>query len=160
MAQSIHSLSLILNMNTRLFTNALDGVTDEQAKERVSDHNNPLNWIAAHTVSSRYTVLLLLGQPAQDPYQEMFANFRGYDAAINYPTLAETKAAWEKVSSLMADALATVTEATLAADAPFKTPVGDFTNAGTLAFVTQHESYDIGQMAFLKKYLTKEAMKY
>ncbi len=160
MTNSIKPLSLILNMNTRLFINSLAGVTEEQSKERISGHSNPINWIAAHTVSSRYLMLLLLGKPVADPYHAMFENFKAYGETINYPTLEEAKAEWEKVSSLLADALATVSEETLAADGPFKNPFGDFTNAGTLAFVTQHESYDIGQLGFLKKYATKEAMKY
>lgn len=33
-------------------------------------------------------------------------------------------------------------------------------HAGTLTFLTQHESYEIGKMGFLKKYHTAEAMKY
>lgn len=48
----------------------------------------------------------------------------------------------------------------MAAESPLKNPIGDSTNGGTLAFLTQHESYDIGQLAFLKKYYTKEAMQY
>ena len=44
--------------------------------------------------------------------------------------------------------------------APFKSPIGDFTIGGTIAFLAQHESYDIGQAAYLKKYFTKEAMSY
>lgn len=156
----MHPISLILNMNDRLFINALAGVTEAQGKERISTHNNPLCWLAAHTVSSRYLMLLFLGKPAQDPYQEMFANFRGYEDNIKYPTLAESIAEWNKVTALLKEALATATDEQLAANAPFPNPIGDFTNAGTMAFVAQHESYDIGQMAFLKKYFTKEAMKY
>ena len=63
-------------------------------------------------------------------------------------------------SRLLKEALASVTEEYLAADSPLKSPIGDFTNGGTVAFLAQHESYDIGQMGFLKKYFTKEAMKY
>ena len=61
---------------------------------------------------------------------------------------------------LLKEALNTVTEEHLAAESPLKSPIGDFTFGGTVAFLAQHESYDIGQMAFLKKYHTKVAMKY
>jgi len=44
----------------------------------------------------------------------------------------------------------------LAADAPFKNPTGDSTIGGTIAFLAQHESYDIGQIGLLKKYFTKK----
>jgi len=160
MKKSIYPSAITLNMNDRLFINALDGVTEDQAGERVSGHNNPVNWIAAHTVSSRYLMLLVLGKPAANPYHELFDNFRGYDASLKYPSLDEIKTEWGKVTSLLNDALQSVTEEHLAAETMVKTPIGDLTNAGTLAFTAQHESYDIGQLAFLKKYHTKEAMKY
>lgn len=160
MASSIYQSEIIFNLNERLFVNALAGVTEEQAKERISDHNNPINWIAAHTVHARYLMLLFLGKPAANPYNELFDNFRAYDASLKYPTLNEIKQEWQKVTGLLKDALKSVTEEFLAGDSPIKSPIGDFTNGGTLAFLAQHESYDIGQIGILKKYLTKEAMSY
>ena len=160
MKRSIYLSEQTLNMNERLFRNALDGVTDDQAKERISDHNNPLIWITTHTVWARYKMLILMGQPVPNPFEDMFENFKAYDPAESYPTLETIKAEWTKVSKLLNDALQTVTEEYLAQDSPLKSPIGDFTNGGTLAFLVQHESYDIGQMAFLKKYFTELAMKY
>lgn len=160
MKQSIYQSALMFNMNERLFNNALEGVTEDQAKERVSGHSNPLIWIATHTVWARYNALMFLGKPSENPFNGKFENFKAYDPADNYPTLETVKAEWTKASSLLKDAIQSATEEHLAADSPLKSPIGDFTNGGTLAFLAQHESYDIGQMGFLKKYHTKEAMKY
>lgn len=160
MEKTISPLETIFSLNDRLFTNTLAGFTEDQAQERISGHNNPVIWIAAHTVSSRYLMLVFLGKPAPNPYQELFDNFRAYDPALNYPSLDEVRKEWEKVTMLLKEALQTVSEEQLAADAPIKNPTGDFTNIGTLAFLAQHESYDVGQLAFLKKYFTKEAMSY
>jgi hypothetical protein len=158
---SIHQTELIFNLNTRLFLNALAGVTEEQAKERISDHNNPLIWLAAHTVWARYNSCAMLGKPtAKNPYDGLFENFKPFDAAANYGTLTQAKAEWNKASELLKEALASVTEEHLSADCPLKSPIGDFSFAGTVTFLAQHESYDIGQIAFLKKYHTKEAMSY
>ncbi len=38
--------------------------------------------------------------------------------------------------------------------------IGKPANAATIAFLAQHESYDIGQLGFLKKYNTNDAMAY
>ncbi len=160
MIQSLHLCQLIFSLNDRLFINALEGITEEQAKERHSDHNNPVNWIAAHTVHARYLMLIFLGKPSENPYNSLFENFRAYDDSISYPSLAEIKSEWQKVSGLLKDSLAAVTDKQLAAVSPVKSPIGDFTNEGTIAFLAQHESYDIGQLGYLKKYFTKEAMKY
>jgi hypothetical protein len=161
MAKSIYHSEIIFNLNTRLFLNALEGVTEAQAKERISNHNNPLSWLAAHTVWARYNTCAMLGKPAaKNPYDGLFENFKPFDATTDYGTLADAKAEWNKASDLLKEAFASVTEEHLAADCPLKSPIGDFSFGGTVAFLAQHESYDIGQAAFLKKYLTKEAMSY
>ena len=72
MTHSMHPLQLILDMNTRLFINALDGITEKQWAERLSTHNNPVGWIAAHTVSSRHGMLAFMGQPASNPFNGFF----------------------------------------------------------------------------------------
>lgn len=161
MAKSIYQSEIIFNLNSRLFVNTLDGVTEAQARERISDHNNNLIWLAAHTVWARYNTSMFLGNPpAKNPYDTLYANFKPYDPADTYPTLAEVKTEWQKATELLKETLASVSEEHLAADSPIKSPIGDNSNGGTTAFLAQHESYDIGQMAFLKKYFTKEAMKY
>jgi hypothetical protein len=160
MAKSLQHTENILNMNTRLFLSALEGVTETQAKERISDHNNPLSWLAAHTVWARYNTLAMLGKPVANPYDGLFESFEPFDAAANYGTLDQAKENWNKVSGLLKEALASVTEEHLAADSPLKSPIGDFSFGGTITFLAQHESYDIGQIAYLKKYHTKTAMSY
>jgi hypothetical protein len=161
MAKSIYQSEIMLNMNSRLFINALEGVTDAHAKERISDHNNPLCWLATHTVWARYNTCAMLGKPvAKNPYEGMFESFRAYNADDNFPTMEEVRAEWNRASELLKEALAAVSEEHLASECPLKSPIGDFTFGGTIAFLTQHESYDIGQIAFLKKLHTKEAMKY
>ncbi len=160
MTNSIQHSVLILNMNERLFINALEGLTEAQAKERISDHNNPINWIAAHTVWARFNVLAFLGKPEQNPFDELFQGFKPYSEETTYPSLETIKAAWHKASALLKGAIQSVSETHLAAESPIKSPIGDPTMGGTIAFLAQHESYDIGQIAFLKKYYTKEAMKY
>ena len=157
MKKSSYQCEIILNLNERLFLNALAGVTDEQASERISTHNNPLGWIAAHTVWARYNMAAMMGKPATNPYPEFD---KGYVEGMVLRPLEEIKEEWKKASALLREGLATVSEEHLAGDTPWKSPIGDFTNGGTLAFLAQHESYDIGQIGFLKKYLTKEAMSY
>jgi hypothetical protein len=160
MKKSFHHSEIILNLNERLFINALEGVSDAQAKERISDHNNPLNWLATHTVWARYNIAALLGKPAENPYEGMFEDFKPFDESMQFDSVEKIKEEWKKASTLIKDGLASVSEEQLSAEAPFKNPTGDFTIGGTVAFLVQHESYSIGQIGFLKKFLTKEAMSY
>ena len=159
-ATAIYPSLLIFKLNHRLFLNCLAGVTDEMALERISPHSNPFIWIATHTVWARYNTLHLLGGTAENPFKGLFEGFKPYDTNDKYPTLEKVVEEWKKVSPLLKEALHNVTEEHLAGPAPFKNPAGDQTIGGTIIFLAQHESYDIGQMGFLKKYLTKEAMQY
>ena len=160
MKNSIYQSEIIFNMNERLFHNTLAGVTDEMAKQRISGHNNPMDWLATHTTWARYNIAAMLGQPGENPYNGMFENFKPFDESMQFDSLEKIKEEWNKASALLRVGLLTVTEEHLAAETPFKSPIGDFTIGGTIAFLAQHESYDIGQMALLKKFLTKEAMSY
>ena len=160
MTKVLDHSTLILNLNERLFINSLAGVTDEQAKQRLSNHNNPLIWIATHTTWARYNMAALLGKPGDNPYNGMFENFKPFDESMKFDSLEKIKEEWNKASALLKEGMASVTEQHLAADAPFKNPTGDSSIGGTIAFLAQHESYDIGQMALLKKFLTKDAMSY
>lgn len=160
MNKPIYFLEIIFNLNTRLFNNTLAGVTEEQSEERISGHSNSFKWVATHTVWARYNTLMFLGKAVQNPYPGLFENFKPYDTADKYPSLEEIKKEWQKASELLKEALSSISDEVLSADSPLKSPIGDNTNAGTIAFLAQHESYDIGQLGFLKKYLTQEAMSY
>ncbi|MEO6330741.1 MAG: DinB family protein [Ginsengibacter sp.] len=160
MKNSIYFLEKIFNLNSRLFNNTLAGVSEERSAERISEHNNSYKWIATHTVWARYNTLGILGKPVPNPYNNLFEKFKPFDSADMYPSLEEIKEEWQKVTALLKEALEGVTEEHLAADSVMKSPIDDNTNGGTIAFFAEHESYDIGQLGFLKKYLTKEAIVY
>ncbi len=160
MTESIKHIATILRLSERLFVNALAGVTETQAAHRISGHNNPIVWIATHTVWARYNMAAMLGKPGTNPYQGLFENFKAYDTSMQLPAIADIIAEWKKASVLLIEGLESVSEAHLGGDAPFKNPTGDFTIGGALAFLTQHESYDIGQLGFLKKFHTNEPMSY
>jgi hypothetical protein len=102
----------------------------------------------------------MVGQAVENPYKGYFEGFKPFEESMKFDTVEKLKEEWKKASALLRKGMASITEDHLAADAPFKNPAGDFTIAGTLAFLAQHESYDIGQMGLLKKFLTKEAMSY
>jgi hypothetical protein len=160
MTESIKHIATILRLSERLFVNAFAGVSETQAAHRISDHNNPIVWIATHTVWARYNMAAMLCKPGTNPYQGLFENFKAYDASMQLPAIADIIAEWKKASLLLNEGLESVSEGHLGGDAPFKNPTGDFTIGGALAFLTQHESYDIGQLGFLKKFHTNEPMSY
>ena len=65
MNNSVYQSKIIFKMNERLFKSTLEGLSEQQAKERIAGHVNPVNWIASHTVWARYNTLMFLGKPAE-----------------------------------------------------------------------------------------------
>lgn len=158
--KSSYPLELILNLNEKLFLNALKGVTEEHAKERLSDHNNSLIWVVTHIVWSRYNMAKFLGKPGSNPYLGMFENFKSIDEIKSFPTLEQVKSEWKKSSDLLKEGFASATDEYLEKESSFKNPITDSSILGAIAFLAEHESYEIGQMGLLKKLHTKEAMSY
>ena len=103
MKSEMYSAELIFNLNERLFLNALAGVSEEQANERLSNHNNPYIWIATHTVWARYNTAALAGRPAENPYAGMFENFKPFEENMAFPTIEEVTNEWKKASALLRD---------------------------------------------------------
>jgi uncharacterized damage-inducible protein DinB len=151
----------ILRTNTRLFLNCLRDVDDAAGTTRVSDRTNHLTFIAVHLVDARDYLLGSLGGERVAP----FAAY-GLDAVSSIdevgalPPLLEVVAAWEEVSRRLTDRIAVLDGAVWDAEAPTRFPVDDPTTLGMLAFLMQHDSYHLGQLAFLRKHLGFGAMPY
>ncbi len=150
----IYPSSMIFKLNHRLFLNTLDGITEEQAKERISEHSDPFIRIASHTVWARYNTLDLLGKPIENPFEGLFENFKAYDPDDIYPTLVQIKTIWENVGNLLKEALHHTVPEQLAKESPFKNTTGNFTIGEAIVFQARQESHHIGQMVYLKKYFT------
>lgn len=60
----------------------------------------------------------------------------------------------------MLAALETVDALTLDGPPPFQFPIADATLFGGVAFLTQHDTYHIGQLALLRKHWGLGAMSY
>lgn len=145
-------------LQERLYKNVLSDLEDVRSK-RPGDKVNHAAWIAGHLVSTRNFVVSLLGGEANEPHPELFANGKGLDADATYPSLAESLASFEEVSTTMYDALANATPEMLSAEAPFPVPTGS-TMGDMMAFLAHHEAYHIGQIGILRRIFGKDAMSY
>lgn len=148
-----------LRLNTRLFRNCLDGLTEEQAALRPSETTNSAAFIAAHLADSRYFLLRVLGEARPSPLAPYLDGAKGIDDLTQCPRLAETQDAWTAVSRALRDRIAVLTAAELDARFEGRFPV-EATVLGVFTFLVQHDSYHIGQLAMLRKYAGLPAMRY
>jgi len=151
----------IFNINTNLFFNCLEGVTEEQAIQSISTNTNSLKWLAAHVTWARYQISALMGNPpANNPFDGLFENFRPYAESDDLKSLVEIKQEWDKATSLLATSFSSIDADFWEKDSVIILPIQqDKSNASLFSALVQHECLHIGQMAILKKYMTGIPMK-
>src|ERR1044071_7448369 len=135
-----------LRLNTRLFRNCLDGLTDEQALLRPSAATNSAAFVAAHLAQSRFYLLKLLGAERPCPLDRYLAGRKGIGDMTEWPSLAEVGEAWSDAAHALRDRLAVLTAAELDAVLNSGFPLQDQSLLGILMFLVQHDSYHIGQL--------------
>jgi hypothetical protein len=154
------ALAEILRLNTVLFRNCLDELTDEQAAVRPSGATNSAAFVAAHLSSSRFYLLKVLGVAAEDPLASYLDGKKGLDDLDKLPSLSEIQAAWTHAAHLLRDRVAAMTAAEWDGPSSVRFPLANGTLLGTLTFLVQHDSYHVGQLSLLRKYCGLPAMRY
>jgi hypothetical protein len=78
-------LATILDLNTDLLLNALDGVSEGES--------------AAHLTDSRHFLASRLGQPLPNPLARYLADAKSIDEIRSWATLDQVRAAWVSISA-------------------------------------------------------------
>ena len=148
-----------LKLNTRLFLNCFDGVDDEMAIRRPSDRVNNMAFIGVHTIDARMFIGNLTGCSVTHPF-EALSGIRKIDDMTEFPKVADLRKAWTEVASGLVEHVALVSDEVLEKEVSQPFPVEEKTVRGGVAFLVQHESYHIGQLAYLRKLFGLDPMKY
>lgn len=152
-------LAGILALNTRLFHNCLAEVDDALALRRVTPGCNSLAFLAAHLADSRHYACKVAGRELANPLSSVLDRGKTQDEIGPLPPLADIIAAWDAVSTHLATVLERLDAEALAGKGP-RFPGTDGTLLSGLAFLAQHDSYHVGQMAIVRRQLGLAAMKY
>jgi len=153
-------LADILRLNTRLFLNCLDEVDDPVGSMRISSATNSLTFVAVHVLDARAYLTKALGGDGVHPFTEMLSAVNSIEEVDELPTLDQVRVAWTDVTARLLNQMTAASSSELEAEAPAAFPIADSTLLGMAAFLIQHDSYHIGQMAFLRKALGFDAMSY
>jgi uncharacterized damage-inducible protein DinB len=160
MEPQIAPLAAILDLNSDLLLNCLDGLSEEEARARLPGGGNSAAFLAAHLTDSRHFLAARLGQPLANPLAPYLAEARGIEDIAVWPSLSEIRGAWSAVSRHLGATLGGVTAADLERPHAHRFPIPDHTALGLIAFLVQHDSYHVGQTAFVRCQLGKPAMTY
>jgi uncharacterized damage-inducible protein DinB len=160
MLTEVASLREIFSLNTRLLLNCLHGVSEDDAVRRPLPGVNSLAFVTAHVVDARHFVLTLLDRPAPNPLTATLGRVTRIEEVTELPALGALREFWVAVSAALDEGLDAVGVEHLRSRSPQRFPVSDATRLGGLAFLAQHESYHVGQLALLRKCLGYPAMAY
>ena len=150
----------IFKLNSRLFLNCLDGLTDERAAWRANDDVNSAAFIALHLTDSRHFIARLMGLTLDNPFAAITKDRRSIAEMKSLPALEEVRAEWKKVTGEIRARMGQLDAAALEKPSGSKLPVEDGSLLGVLTFLMQHDSYHIGQLSLLRKQLGLPAMSY
>ena len=153
-------LAEIFRLNTRLFHNCLDGLGEDQARERPTGSTNSAAFIAVHVADTRFAIVGWLGGAVENPLAAALADARSIEDVPSLPSLPAIRAAWDAASTGLAERLAMSAPDALDGPSPQHFPGAGPTLLSALAFLAQHDSYHIGQLALLRKYAGMPAMRY
>jgi uncharacterized damage-inducible protein DinB len=159
MASKTHlsmDFSIIARMfqaNEQSFEKAIARIPEEQWLVQPSFNSNHLTWIAGHIVVMRAIVPRILGLDWSVPWEGLFQRGAQLVPEEQYPAPAEIQRAWREVSDKLSAALANLSAETLARPVPNQTHSLDGTLGGSIALLSLHETYHVGQACHLRKWL-------
>lgn len=140
--------------NEMLFKKTTDGIPKERWLEKPGKDSNCLQWVAGHIAISRGLILNMLGTPWTDPWGGAFAGGKKPVDPNQLAAPEEIARVWDDVSARVSAALEAATPEALAKPAPAgRGPAFDGTIGGKIAFMSLHETYHMGQMGYLRKWL-------
>lgn len=150
----------ITALNTRLFRNTLSGVDDASAQSRPGPEGNNMAFIAAHLLDARAWLVRYLGGQYQHPFANELAGVTSIDDMERFPALDSIVAAWNEVSEHLRKRLVSLTDEEIERQSEQEFPIDDLSVLGGIAFMLQHESFHIGQLALIRRLLGFGAMSY
>ena len=144
------------NLNASFLKQGLAGMSDADWVTRPNGHCNHIQWIVGHLAYSRSMVLARLGDTWSKPWMHLYARGTKCVESPEAPTPAEVMEAWEESCIRLNAALESASEDLLDTPAPKPgPPSADGLLCGTVNFMALHETYHVGQAAFVRSWLGK-----
>jgi DinB superfamily len=150
-------IAKIFALNDDLAARALDGLTKEQLWTPPTGRNNPMLWVVGHFVETRAQLLGLLGEPIDTGWGERFTRGATLGDVTRYPLREEVERIMSDVSRQLQAKLAVLDDQQLSRP-PAVEMAGAATVADQVALFAFHDSYHVGQMAYIRKALGYPAL--
>ena len=87
----MYALLDLYKMHTNFFFKAIDGISNDDAHNRLNTKANHIAWLAGSLVHERYQLANELGIDEKQTASELFADHKGIRDGIQYPSLTVYK---------------------------------------------------------------------
>ena len=159
----MYSLIVLYDLHTKFFTKAIEGISDKDAHSRLNTKANHIAWLTGSLVQERYELTKSLSvnpesYSEKQTADELFKDHKGIQDNVTYPSLAEFKKDWDKITPVLRNALVNVSDEKL--DSIFKMPEFTMPFFDLVTFIMYREANCIGQIALWRRLLGYEAIKY
>jgi len=154
---AVAPVAQIFKINNNMVDRALAGLSDEELWRRPAG-GNPIAWLLGHLTEIRATLLSQLGAPWEPSWPKQFSRGSMVGDSSAYPSPAAIAESWKETRKLMRDAFAGLTDEQLLRAPSGPTIAGAETLSDLITFLAFHESYHIGQMAYVRKAIGHSAI--
>jgi hypothetical protein len=155
----IFSLVTLYDMHTKFFSSAIEGITDNDAHNRLNTNANHVAWLAGSLTEERFELARALGADKTSSAHELFKDHQGIQDDLTYPSLSLYKNDWENISPVLRDCLMNAEAEKL--NSKFEMMPGEMISYYDLiTFMTYREANCIGQIALWRRLLGYDPMKY
>ena len=148
----IAPIAMTFLFNDDLALRALEDLSQEELWRAPTNQNNAMLWIAGHVVQTRAVVLAQLGEPIDTGWGDLFERGASVNDARQYPERDEIERVMRAVASRLQARLTSLEDDYLAGPQTMDLPNAT-TMVDQLAFFALHDSYHVGQMAYIRKSL-------
>ena len=142
--------------NTGLVMKATEGIPSEQWLLKPGESSNHLMWMMGHLIWSRGNILRTLGTDWKLSWAKQFARGMEPEEIREYPKAEEVRRVWGDLAERLSACLSSTPAEVMAK--PHDKPTFDGKVSGFVAFLAFHETYHVGQVSYLRKWLGHDAL--
>jgi hypothetical protein len=152
------ALLTLFDYQTDFFPKVLDGLSEEDMHNRLHTQANHPAWLAGSLVQQRFMTASETGSGLRQTGADLFANHKGIQEGMQYPTAAEYINDWQRITPEARQALVTIDDAKL--DSEIDMGGMKMTYYEMICFSIYREASIIGQLALWRRLLGYPALRY
>jgi uncharacterized damage-inducible protein DinB len=155
MHQSLKPLVEIVLFNNALFKVCTGDISEAESVVPPSTDTNSFKWVLGHIVTGRFVLADLCGVKKDLPWN---GEFMAATASKNLPGLPEIVSTFDTLTPQLLRTLAVLDEKALQTSPSSPYPTAEKTTLAAIAFLLQHESYHLGQLSYIRRFLAKKGL--